>query len=216
MAWVIIPAYNEAERITRVIREVQEYAKNVLIVDDGSTDATAEEARSAGAQVLQHSFNLGKGAALKTGCDYALKQGVTQIVVMDADGQHAAEDIPKFVQALEQHDIAFSYRQANKQMPIVLKFGNNFINKTLSTLFGIDVQDSQSGYRAFTADAYRKIRWKARDYYMETEMMIRAGQHKLKHTHIPIATIYGDRYKGTTVIDGIMIVIKMLGQRIFR
>ena len=83
-------------------------------------------------------------------------------------------------------------------------------------MFHIDLQDSQSGYRAFTRKAYEQIRWEATDYYMETEMIIKAGRKKLLYTQIPIETIYGDKYKGTTVLDGVKIVVKMLGSKVLK
>ncbi len=211
--YVIIPAYNEGVRIAQVIEKLLVYTKNVVVVDDGSSDTTFAVAQKSGAITLRHKVNLGKGAALKTGCDYALSKGATQIVVVDADGQHEPDDLPKFFEALKDNDIVFSYRLQSKTMPAVLKFGNWFINKILNILFGVDVKDSQCGYRAFSAGTYRKVRWRATDYYMETEMLIKTGREKLTYTQIPIETIYADSYKGTTVIDGVKIVLKMVGER---
>lgn len=214
--FIIIPAYNESDKIREVIKEVKKQSKNIIIVDDGSKDETALEAEQEGVIVLRHHVNLGKGVALKTGCDYALKLGAEELVVMDSDGQHLPKDIPKFLQNLKGKDIVFGYRKLNPKMPSILKFGNSFINNTLSLLFGIRIKDSQSGFRAFTKEAYQKIRWNATDYYIETEMIIKAGRHKLKYTQIPIETIYTDRYKGTTVIDGVKIVLKMIGMRLIK
>lgn len=212
---VIIPAYNEGEKISAVIKEVKKSARRIIVVDDGSRDETAVLAHKEKVIVLKHKVNLGKGAALRTGCDYALELGADRLVVIDADGQHKPEQIPHFFSALDHHDIVFGYRQKNKTMPFVLRFGNNFINNTLKILIGIDVQDSQCGYRSFTADAYRKVRWKATDYYMETEMVIKTARHRLNYAQIPIETIYADKYKGTTVFDGVKIVAKMISQGVF-
>ena len=99
-------------------------------------------------------------------------------------------------------------------MPYILRFGNWFINKMVAKLYGIELHDTQSGYRAFTADAYKKIRWNARDYSMESEMISRVGRHKLRYKEVPIKTIYGDKYKGTTVLDGIRIVTKLMMWRV--
>lgn len=206
---IVIPAYNEEERIAETIQKVKKKCQNVIVVDDGSSDETENVARKLGVIVLKHKVNLGKGAALKTGCDYAFKLGAKKIIVLDADGQHEPEEIPRFQEALNGKEIVFSYRMKSKEMPLVLSFGNKFINQTLKILFGIKLKDSQCGYRAFTADAYRKIRWQARDYYLETEVVIKAGKKKLKYAEIPIKTIYSDKYKGTTVLDGVKIVLKM-------
>jgi len=213
---VIIPAYNEGKTIFEVISKTKKYVQNMIVVDDGSHDQTASEAVRAGALVLKHKVNLGKGAALKTGCDYALQQGVQKLIMMDADGQHDPKEIPRFIFALDQYEIAFGSRKAPKSMPLIFKFGNKVITKTLQTLYGVTVEDSQCGYRSFKAGVYPLLRWEATDYYVETEIAIRAGKRKLKHTTIPIETIYADRYKGTTVLDGAAIVLKMIGSKIWR
>lgn len=211
----LIPAYNEEKTIAEVITKTKSHVDQVVVIDDGSIDATAAKAESTGAILLHHKVNLGKGAALKTGCEYALLQGAKNIVVLDADGQHNPQEIPKFIEALEQHDIVFSYRKVPETMPFMMRFGNSFINRALRTIYGVNIQDSQCGYRAFTAVAYPKIRWDAQDYYVETEIILRVGKQKLKHVSIPIETIYADKYKGTTVLDGVKIVAKMIGGRVW-
>ena len=213
---VVIPAHNEGKHIAEIVRQAKQFLPTIIVVDDGSSDDTAEQAQAARATVLKHKVNLGKGAALKTGCDYALQQGICKLIVMDADGQHPPQDLPRFLTALDQHDIVFGSRAIPTTMPFVFQFGNKTINKTLKILYGLDLQDSQCGYRAFTADAYRSLRWNAQDYYVETEMIINAGKKKLRYTQVPIPTIYSDKYKGTTILDGVMIVAKMIGWRLLK
>src|SRR3989338_8704544 len=213
---IVIPAYNEGKTIFEVLQKTKQFSKNIIVVDDGSQDNTVSEAARAEVKVIKHKVNLGKGAALKTGCEYALQQGASKIIAMDADGQHDPQEIPVFLAALDQYEIAFGSRKAPKSMPAILKFGNKVLTKTLQILYGVRVEDSQCGYRGFTAEAYRKIRWEATDYYVETEMAIKAGKKKLKHTTIFIEKIYADKYKGTTVIDGVAIVIKMIGWKLWR
>ena len=213
---VVIPAHNEEQNIGEVIEKIKQYTHNIIVVDDGSEDGTSEKAKQLGVKVLRHSINLGKGAALKTGCDFAYYQGANQILVIDADGQHDPKEIPHFFESLKNNEIVFGYRKQADSMPFVLKFGNRFINDSLRLLFKINIHDSQCGYRAFKADAYKKVRWSARDYYMETEMIVKAGKHHLKYEQIPIETIYGDKYKGTTVADGLKIVMKMFGWRLLK
>ena len=212
----IIPAYNESAHIASVVQKAKQYVSLTIVVDDGSADHTGKLAQEQGAIVVQHKVNLGKGAALKTGCDYALLQGASTLIVLDADGQHDPAEIPAFLQALHNHDLVFSYRDGRESMPLILQFGNRFINLTSTLLFSISIKDTQCGYRAFTAESYRKIRWAATDYFMESEMIIRAGKHKLHCTEVPIKTIYSDNYKGTTVVDGLKIVAKMLTWKVFR
>ena len=102
-----------------------------------------------------------------------------------------------------------AYRKLNKKMPVILKVGNWFINKTINFLYGIKIKDSQCGYRAFTLKAYKKLRWKASDYSMESEMIAKIGKYNLHYAEIPIETIYSDKYKGTTILDGIKIVFNL-------
>ena len=213
--WAVIPARNEQKNIAEIIKKTKKYVGKVVIVDDGSTDNTRELAEKSGAIVLGHIVNLGKGAALKTGCDYAFKNGAKYIIALDADSQHKPEDIPRFIDKLQKYDVVFSYRKASGKMPIVLRFGNWFISNAAKALYGIGLNDTQCGFRAFSKEAYKKIRWNASDYSMESEMIARAGKQRLKYVQIPIQTIYSDRYKGTTIIDGMKIVTNMFWWKFF-
>ncbi|MFP4112436.1 MAG: glycosyltransferase family 2 protein [Candidatus Woesearchaeota archaeon] len=205
--FVIIPARNESKRIGHVIRNLIEYTKNIIVVDDGSNDKTSEVSESAGAKVIKHIVNMGKGAAAKTGCDYAIKSGADILVLMDADGQHKPKDVIRLVAELkDKHlDIVLGARKLNKNMPGILKFGNMMLNKITSIFHGIDVRDTQSGFRTFTKYAYQKIRWESNDYSMESEMLSKIAKNNLKYAEIPIQTIYLDRYKGTTLLNGLKI-----------
>jgi len=208
--WVVIPAYNEQKNISEVIGKTKGHVSNLVVVDDGSVDQTFETAKGLGVIALKHVVNLGKGAALKTGCDYAIKAGAKKIVVIDSDGQHDPKEFPKFVKKLDHAEIVFGIRSFNSKMPFVLKMGNRFINSVTKMLYGIQIKDTQCGYRAFTAGAYRKIRWKSSDYSMESEMIANVGKKQLKYDVVDIETIYSDIYKGTTVFDGLKIVANMI------
>jgi len=208
--FAIIPAYNEEKQINSVINKTKKYVDEVIVVDDGSKDSTGEIAKKSNAIVLRHLVNLGKGAALKTGCDYAVKNKAGIIIAVDADAQHDPKEIPNFLEKIKKYDVVLAYRRLNKNMPLVLKFGNWFISKTINFLYSIKIKDSQCGYRAFTAKAYQKLRWKASDYSMESEMIAKIGRYKLSYAEIPIETIYSDKYKGTTVLDGVKIVFNLL------
>src|SRR3989344_2700198 len=212
--WAVIPAYNEGKNIASIVKKTKKYVDNVLVVDDGSKDKTKEIAEKSGAFELRHIINVGKGSALKTGCDYAIRKGAKFIVALDADAQHDPEDIPRFAKKLRKYDIVFSYRRVSRKMPFVLRFGNWFISGIVRFLYGVNLNDTQCGFRAFSKEAYKKIRWSASDYSMESEMVARVGKQRLKYVQIPIETIYSDKYKGTTVIDGIKIVLNMLWWRL--
>ena len=213
--WAVIPAYNEEKNIANIIKKTKKYVQNVVIVDDGSKDKTKEITGKLGAIVLRHVINLGKGAALKTGCDFAVKNGARFVVALDADAQHNPDNIPRFIEKLRKYDMVFSYRRASSKMPFVLRFGNWLISNVARVLYGVNLRDTQCGFRAFSKEAYKKIRWNASDYSMESEMISRAGKQRLKYVQIPIETIYSDKYKGTTIIDGIKIVLNMIWWKLF-
>src|SRR3989344_769979 len=208
--YAIIPARNEKKNIGRVVQKVKSHIKDVIVVDDGSTDGTGKKAEGSGAFVLRHIINLGKGAALKTGCDYAIEHGADILIVLDADGQHDPAEIPLFLKALKGNDIVIGARKFNQSMPKILLVGNWLINRVTEMLYNVRIKDSLCGYRAFTKYAYLKIRWNVSDYSMESEMVANVGRHKLKYKQVEIATIYSDKYKGTTVFDGFKIVLDLL------
>ena len=112
--------------------------------------------------------------------------------------------------SIKKHDVVLAYRRASSNMPMVLRFGNWFISKTIKFLYGVKIKDSQCGYRAFTSGAYKKLRWKASDYSMESEMIAKIGKYNLSYAEVQIETIYSDKYKGTTILDGIKIVFNLL------
>ena len=216
--FVVIPGLNEAKHIGNVIRKVRHQGySNIIFVDDGSIDSSYDEGVKAGATVLKHVINLGKGAAAKTGCDYALMKGAKIICLMDADGQHKPEDLDALIGKLlsSKADIVFGYRKFDRNMPPMMKLGNMFISKVTKLLDGVDIQDTQCGFRCFTSDAYRKIRWSSTDYSMESEMIANTARNRLRHAEHEIETIYFDKFKGTTIFDGIKIFIKILRVRIF-
>lgn len=207
--WIVIPAYNEEKHIKEVITGSKKYGQ-VLVVDDGSKDKTSEIVKKAKTKLIVLKKNKGKGNALRVGCDYASKKGAEIIIVMDADGQHKPEDVIRFVKALVGADIVFGYRRINKNMPHLYRFGNGFINGVSNLFFHIKLEDTQCGFRSFKSSVYPKIRWNANDYSMESEMIARAGNHRLSYRKIKIDTIYKNKYKGTTIKDGIKIVFNLI------
>jgi len=214
--WVVIPAYNEQKRVGKVIKEVLALKYNIVAVDDGSTDETFKELCKYNIFGLRHLVNIGKGAATKTGIEFAIQQGAKYIVLMDSDGQHKAKDLPRLFKKLEKKDIVFGNRKINGRMPLRFRIGNWGLSTLVWMLFGIKVKDTQSGFRAFRVDKYEEIKWDASRYSMETEMITKVSKHKLKYDSITIDTIYIDRNKGTTVFDGFKIFYDMLCWRLAR
>ncbi len=206
---VVIPVYNEEKHLHNVIKRVKKVSSSydIIVANDGSTDNTKQIAQKQDVTVLSHVVNLGKGAAAKTGCDYAYRKKYDYIVLIDGDEQHEPEDIPRFIKELKTHDIVFGYRVIGKA-PFVYKLGNWGLTIISKILFSMAIIDTQSGFRAFSRKAYRKIRWSSRQYGMESEMIFRA--QLLKYKQIPIKNIYHNANKGTTVFDGIKIGFNMI------
>lgn len=216
--FVIMPAYNEGRNIGDVLREIILYTDNIIVIDDGSGDDTYVEARKVNSNiiVLRHKINLGKGAALKTGCEAALKNGAEILALIDSDGQHLAEDMVKLIDRLieKKLDIVFGERKFNKNMPFMMKLGNKLLTFLIKIFFNVNLNDTQCGLRAFTSDAYERIKWHEQDYSVETEMIINAGKHNLKYDSVEIQTIYKDSYKGTTIFDGVIILFNLFKWRL--
>jgi len=211
----IIPAFNEQNTVEKVILETKKYVNKVILVDDGSNDNTYINAKKYADVVVRHSINMGKGTALKTGFQLAYEYKPEIIITIDADGQHNPTDIKKLIDALklQNADIAIGNRYLNESAPIIFKFGNWFIKKTFSLLFGANIVDTQSGLRAHLAEKFNTVFWESEDYAVETEILINSLKKGLKVVEVPIKTIYEESHKGkkgTTVFDGIKIFIKML------
>jgi glycosyltransferase involved in cell wall biosynthesis len=190
---VIIPAYNIEKTLSRVIKGAQKYVEKVIVVDDGSTDATFIRAREAGVTVLKHEKNLGKGNALRTGLEHVLKGGFDQIILMDGDGQHDPNEIPRFLKAAQdsQADIIVGSRMESvKDMPRD-RLAVNRIGSFLTSLLARQrIPDSQSGYRLVKSGVLKKITLTSRRYDVESEMLIKAGKRGFGIKSIPIKTIY--------------------------
>lgn len=214
--FAVIAAKDESSHIKSVVTQTLKYVDQVIVVDDGSKDDTYLISKKAGANALKHIVNLGKGAAIKTGCEYAISHGANIIVLLDADGQHEPKEIPKFLELLVNNDIVVGVRTERESMPRILKFGNRMIYAILKILFNINIKDPLSGYRAFKTEVYPKLEWRSPGYTIEIEMVTRIAKKRLKYSTIKINTIYADRYKGTTIIDGIKIGLSLLRWRLTR
>lgn len=218
---VVLPARNEAPRIGSVLAALRlaQPGAETIVVDDGSSDETRRVARDHGAsRVVSHRVSLGKGAALRTGCEAALADGCDLIVLMDADGQHRPEDVGRLVAALTagQADLAIGYRSFSREMPAAMRLGNWGLSSLFWLIFGRDFRDTQCGLRGFRAESWEKLRWEAIDYSVESEMLVRAVSSRLRIVEVPISTLYDDRYKGTTPADGVRILAEMVRWRLSR
>jgi len=220
--FVVIPCYNESKRIIDVLGRINKLGvvDKVIVVDDGSFDNSYEcviNYSKGSVLVLRHRINLGKGAALKTGCEAAFKLGGDIVILIDGDGQHPPEIIPLMIKKIREEglDLIFGSRKIEfKKMPFVFYLGNKLLTEITKFLSGVSVSDSQSGLKAFKSSAYPKLEWKACDYYVETEMIFNAGKNKLKYGEVFIDTVYKDNYKGTTPFDGIKILFRIIKSKL--
>ena len=175
-ACALIAAFNEEAHIAEVVAGTAAHASPVVVVDDGSTDDTAERAGAAGALVIRHDRNLGKGCAIRTGLAQVLRQGCSHVLFLDGDLQHDAAEIPRLIAAAEQGrgDLVIGERELRKDAMPPARFHANVIGSAiLSRLIGADVADSQSGFRLIRADLLRRVQLKGTGYEIETEMLIK-------------------------------------------
>ncbi len=211
-----MPAFNEQKNIENTLKTLTKLKLPIIVVDDGSEDDTYDKANRFKILTLRHKINLGKGAALKTGCEAAFREGSEGIVVMDADGQHNPDDLPKFLNALneEKYDIVFGSRNYDSKTPLVRFIGNKIASVIISVLFGIHLSDTICGFRAFTKKAYEKMNWESQGYGIETEMVIKTAKNHLKHKEITIDALYHDKNKGVTILDAFFILLDILRWRL--
>ncbi len=190
---VVLPAYNEEVSIGSIVLLTRFYADNVIVVDDGSSDRTAEVARKAGAEVIVHEANTGKGGALKTG--FTAAEGADIIVTMDSDGQHNPADIPKLVAPIlkGEADMVNGSRYLNglgRNTPFYRRIGQTILDRFTIINSGLKVTDSQSGFRAFAASTKDLFRFNAQGMAIESEMLTDAGKSGLRITEVEIGIRY--------------------------
>lgn len=222
---VIIPAYNESAVIGDVIKSVlnefkkTSYSVSIAVVNDSSKDNTSAVARNSGAIVIDHILNLGAGGATATGLSYARQNKFDIVATMDADGQHAAEDVVKGVNEIIKRgdDLLIGSRLIdNRGMSKTKIIGNKGLSAITYILFGINSTDSQSGLRIFSPNALRKLQWKTNGYEFCSEMLWRAKQQKLRISEYPVKAIYTDysKSKGQNNWNAVNIIKNLLKKRI--
>lgn len=209
--YIVVPAYNESRYIGRFLAKLTSVTKNIVVIDDGSSDDTTKVAKKSGVKVLTHMTNLGKGSALKTGCEYVFtKLGADAVIIMDGDDQHDVTDINKFVLTLNQgSQIVLGVRTLDSRMPLTRLLGNRFTSVLINILFGVYISDVPSGFKAMTKKAYHQLSWYSSGYEVETEIAVRLAKQKLNFVEIPIKTIYHDKEYGFNLIDAARIIIKI-------
>jgi len=220
--WVVIAAYNEARVIERVIADVRHCGFSAVLVDDGSSDATAEVAERVGAVVVRHPVNLGQGAALQTGIEFALRKGADVIVTFDADGQHRATDIAGLVDALARHSVDYALGSrflggATDLPPVrrrLLKAATWFTRITS----GLSLTDTHNGLRAMTRRGASAIRLRQNRMAHASEFLYQIAASELKYVEVPVTIEYSaySLAMGQKLGDALSILVDLLARRLHR
>jgi len=222
--FVVMPAYNEESTIAGVMEELFKRGFNLVVVDDGSSDETYNAAENAGwthgdqFHLYKHLLNRGLGGALRTGIEASLIHNAAVLVTFDADGQHDPDDIMKVCRPIMdgEADVVIGVRDF-EHMPGSKKFGNTVMNLITWIFYGMKVNDSQSGLRAFKREAAMILEINARDYGVSSEIVGEIKRHKLRLKEVPMKTIYTDysMTKGTNLKVGLRILGKLM-MKIFK
>lgn len=221
--FVIIPCFNEATVIKNTVTGVLEKGYSVVVVDDASTDETKQRLRGLPVHYLRHRINLGQGAALQTGLDYAIKKGAAFMITFDADGQHFADDIAGMVEAMEEKgvDIVFGSRflkgsdstvpQGRKWVLKLARYVNYFFS-------GILLSDAHNGFRCLSPQAARKIRLRENRMAHASEILIQVARLKLTYAEFPVNIHYSaySMAKGQGNRHGLRILFELILYKLFR
>lgn len=213
---VILPGYNEEKYIHKVLRKVKKFSKYIVYVDDGSSDRSVQIAKKTTPYVVIHETNLGKGAAMKTGADFAFKKlHANAIIFMDSDNQHDPKEIPQFIRLLNKNkNIVFGVRKFSSEMPLMRMLGNKFASIMMNIIFHTYIPDIPSGFKAMTKEVYEKVRWKSTGYEVEAEIAVRVSRNHIPFSTLEIESIYHDAEKGMTAIDAIHIAKSLIQWKI--
>jgi glycosyltransferase involved in cell wall biosynthesis len=187
-----IAAYNEARYVGSIVLQARQYVAEVIVVDDGSTDNTARVAELAGATVIRHAENRGKGAAIQSILAEAKKRNPDILVLLDADSQHDPNEIPALIKPVsEGFDLVIGSREAQKnKTPRYRRIGQKILLRSARLASKTNISDSESGFRALSPKAINELDLKENGFAIESEMITRAADKNLKITEVPISNIY--------------------------
>ncbi|MHA3723405.1 glycosyltransferase family 2 protein [Leucobacter sp. HY1910] len=215
-AWVVIPLYNEATVIAGVIHDLLPVFTNVVVIDDGSSDGSGAIARAAGAHIVTHPINLGQGAALQTGFDYALERGAEYVVTFDADGQHRVIDAHAMLERAQAEKLAIVFGSRfldDRTKPGILK---KIVLKTAVAVTNITTRtrltDAHNGLRVIRADALRMFKLRQDRMAHGTEIVVKLGKTGLPYAEYPVEVIYTDysKAKGQSLLNSVNILVDLI------
>lgn len=217
---VVLPAHNEEGTVGRLAAELVGLFGEVVVVDDGSADRTAERAREQGAVVLRHPVCLGKGAALKTGFEHVLKAGKAAVITMDADGQHTVGDACRFADAYRRKPHIAVWVGRRKMMfsamPLLRRATNVGMSLLISLVSGQWIPDSQCGFRLIRRDVLERVPVRTTHFEMESEILIRASWRGFRMGSVRIATVYRDEKSKIRPARDSLRFLRMIGGLLLR
>jgi glycosyltransferase involved in cell wall biosynthesis len=215
----IIPAYNEERFIGSVVLQTRSLVDMVIVVDDGSTDNTAEIARAAGAMVLRHEQNQGKGKALHTGLWAARQLYPEAVVLLDGDGQHLPSEIPAVLAPVLAGEadmvVGSRYLNGHSQVPRSRVWGHRVFNFLTHRTSGVYLTDSQNGFRAFSARVLDTLNFHSNGFSVESEMQLLAQQYGWRVKEVPVTVLYAEKPKRSALLQGLMVldgILRLIGQ----
>jgi glycosyltransferase involved in cell wall biosynthesis len=210
----VIPAYQEEKHVAEVAQRARTQLENILVIDDGSTDATAERARSTGVDVVVHRQNRGKGESIKTGLRYWLERGSEYVVLLDGDGQHLPEEISRFVEAAasdKEAKIFIGSRMSDTStMPLVRRLVNRYMSGKISRVCGQQIPDTQCGFRMLHREIIPEVLTGASRFEYETEMLIIGSRKGHRIASVPITTVYSDEVSSINPVRDTLRFFKLM------
>lgn len=212
---VLVPAFREERRIAEVVRAVRAQGLDILVVDDGSDDRTAAEAEAAGARVLRHDRNRGKGAALSTGFQFARDHEYEAVVTLDADGQHRPEEIGRFVEAYIRTGLPVLVGNRMTEptgMPLDRYWTNRFLSWLLSRMMGQKVPDTQCGFRLFHRDVLPDVATRSQGFAAESEILLNLAEQGIRIGAVPVSSVYRDEQSKIRPLADAIRLFRMLWQ----
>lgn len=210
---VLIPAYNEAAHIERVCREVRALIPDVVVIDDGSRDRTAELATATGVKVLRQPVNLGKGAVLNVGFAYARAHGFDAVITMDADGQHLAAEVPKFIETYRRTRIPvlIGNRIGDlRAMPAARRYTNRLMSWLLSRVMRQYIADTQCGFRLYRCDTLQLVTTGSQRFAAESEILLSFAHRGIRMDSVRVSTVYADEQSKINPLPDTWRFFKML------
>jgi glycosyltransferase involved in cell wall biosynthesis len=219
-ACVLIPAYNEANTIGPLVKDIKMKGLDAIVVDDGSKDLTGDISEKAGAIVIRHYANLGKGASVKEGFSFFLeKTSNDAVIIMDADGQHLVEDCDGFIEkASSGRDMIIVGNRMGytKNMPLIRLITNKFMSFLLSLLCKQNIPDTQCGFRLLTRGVVKNLNIQSSNFDTESEMLIDASRKGVSIYSVAIKTIYGDETSQIHPVKDTIRFISLIVKHMFR